>query len=97
MVLQHSRGMLYGCTFCQDACPFNQKTVRGVDCELGQLPAVMDTRRIVETPDDELKKLFSKTALGGSWLCPSGIKRTAAISVYIEGTSKNFSFLEVFR
>ena len=79
MVIQHWGNRLYGCTLCQDACPFNQKTIQGVECTIGQLPAVMDVGRIVQTPDDELKKLFHGTALGGSWLCPSGLKRSAAI------------------
>jgi epoxyqueuosine reductase len=76
-VKKHWGSRLYGCTLCQDACPYNQKPVRGVDCALGVLPAVMDARKIAGAPDDALKKLFHRTALGLSWLCPDGLRRNA--------------------
>jgi epoxyqueuosine reductase len=70
---------LYGCTLCQDACVFHKKLVRGVDCTIGVLPAVMDAQKIAAASDADLKKMFHGTALGLSWLCPDGLKRNAAL------------------
>jgi epoxyqueuosine reductase len=78
-VKNHWNGRLYGCTSCQDACPHHQKKIRGVDCAIGVLPAVMDARQIADASAEEIKKMFHGTALGLSWLCPDGIRRNAEL------------------
>ncbi|MDR1231245.1 MAG: hypothetical protein LBK61_07575 [Spirochaetaceae bacterium] len=80
-VKTHWGNRLYGCTLCQDACVYHQKTVGGVDCAIGILPAVMDARRIANASGAEVKDMFHGTALGLSWLCPDGLKRNAELCV----------------
>jgi epoxyqueuosine reductase len=81
IVKTHWDNRLYGCTLCQDACVYHKKTVRGVGCAIGILPAVMDAQRIADASGAEVKQMFHGTALGLSWLCPDGLKRNAAICV----------------
>jgi epoxyqueuosine reductase len=81
IVKKNWNNRLYGCTLCQDACIYHQKPIRGVDCAIGPLPAVMDARAIANLPGEEIKKMFHGTALGLSWLCPDGLKRNAAVCV----------------
>jgi epoxyqueuosine reductase len=81
IVKKNWNNRLYGCTRCQDACIYHQKPIRGADCALGPLPAVMDAQKIASLPGAEIKTLFHGTALGLSWLCPDGLKRNAAVCV----------------
>lgn len=80
-VKKHWDSRLYGCTLCQDACVHNKKTIRGANCTIGILPAVMDARKIADASGNEIKTMFHGTALGLSWLCPDGLKRNAAMCV----------------
>jgi epoxyqueuosine reductase QueG len=70
-------GKLYGCTHCTDACIYNKKPIMGESCDIGVLSAVLDAKEIAAASDAELKAMFHKTALGMSWLCPTGIRRNA--------------------
>jgi epoxyqueuosine reductase len=79
IVKKNGRSRLYGCTLCQDACRYHKKTIRGIDCAVGALPAVMDAQKIASASDEDLKKMFHGTALGLSWLCPNALKRNAAL------------------
>jgi epoxyqueuosine reductase len=85
IVKKNGGNRLYGCTLCQDACVFHQKTVRGVDCTIGVLPAAMDAQKIAAASDADLKKMFHGTALGLSWLCPDGLRRNAALCLASDG------------
>jgi epoxyqueuosine reductase len=85
IVREHWGARLYGCTLCQDACVYHQKSVRGVDCALGVLPAVMDARKLARASADELRKLFHGTALGLSWLCPDALRRNATMCLKRQG------------
>jgi epoxyqueuosine reductase len=81
IVKTHWDSRLYGCTLCQDACIYHRRTIRGVDCALGILPAALDARKIADASGEAIKKMFRGTALGLSWLCPDGLKRNATLCV----------------
>ncbi len=72
---------LYGCTFCQDACPHNRRPLMGASCEEGKIPACFDAKDLLTRSDDDIKALFKGSALGLSWLKPEHIRRNALLSL----------------
>jgi epoxyqueuosine reductase len=72
---------LYGCTVCQDVCPHNKKPIRGVKTSEGLLPAYMDARKLLAMTDQEIRGFFKGTAMGGSWLKPEHIRRSAGFAL----------------
>ena len=70
---------LYGCTSCQDACIYNKKPIPSISTEEGQLPAYIDTKKLLSMSDEEIKIFFKGTALGLSWLGAEKIRRNAEI------------------
>jgi epoxyqueuosine reductase len=68
---------LYGCTACQDACPWNRHPIPGAVTGEGPLPAYGDCRELLACTDGELAARFKGTALGLSWLGPRAIRRNA--------------------
>ncbi|MCX7655992.1 MAG: hypothetical protein N2Z76_05665 [Treponemataceae bacterium] len=69
---------LYGCTNCQDACPYNQRDIPGVLTSRGALPSVMDVRKILSMEDAELTTYLRGTTLGMRWLGAPILKQNAA-------------------
>ncbi|MDR0553311.1 MAG: hypothetical protein LBG76_00730 [Treponema sp.] len=76
---RHWGRRLYGCTACQDACPWNRRPIRGVESAEGFLPPFFDAEKLLSLDDDELKALFRGSALGFSWLGPDAIRRNAGL------------------
>jgi epoxyqueuosine reductase len=72
---------LYGCTVCQDVCPYNQKTVKGAGTDEGILPAYVDARKLLAMTGEEIKALFKGSAMGFSWLKPEHIRRNAGLAL----------------
>jgi epoxyqueuosine reductase len=73
---------LYGCSDCQDACVHNARPIQGVETSEGRLPAFIDTRRLLDLSDAEIKDMFRGTAMGLSWLGPEAIRRNAEAVMY---------------
>ncbi|MDR0644109.1 MAG: iron-sulfur protein [Treponema sp.] len=70
---------LYGCTFCQDACPHNQRPITGAETKLGILPQSVDPCELLAMTDEEIQAFFKGSAMGLSWLKPQHIRRSAAL------------------
>ncbi|MCX7949322.1 MAG: hypothetical protein N2509_04330 [Treponemataceae bacterium] len=69
---------LYGCTNCQDACPYHQRDIPGVLTKRGALPAVMDVQRVLSLEEGELASYLRGTTLGMRWLGAAVLKQNAA-------------------
>jgi epoxyqueuosine reductase len=76
-VREHWGRRLYGCTNCQDACPYNKKPVSGAETSLGKLDAFINVSELLALSDAELKARFKGTAMGLSWLGAAAIRRNA--------------------
>jgi epoxyqueuosine reductase QueG len=72
---------LYGCVFCQDVCPHNQRPIAGAETELGLLPASVDPLKLLAMTDEEIRAFFKGSAMGLSWLKPHHI-RTSTLRVF---------------
>ncbi|MDR0785801.1 MAG: iron-sulfur protein [Treponema sp.] len=70
---------LYGCTFCQDVCPHNQRPIEGTKTEIGVLPPSVDPLKLLAMTDQEIRAFFKGSAMGFSWLKPQHIRRNAAL------------------
>ena len=70
---------LYGCSDCHDACPHNQRPIKGTETDKGILPSYIDAKKILVMSDDEIKVFFKHTAMGLSWPGPKIIRRNAVI------------------
>jgi epoxyqueuosine reductase len=72
---------LYGCTMCQDVCPYNRKPIQGAETDLGKLPASLNARALLAMTDAEIRAFFKGTAMGLSWLGTQAIKRNARLAL----------------
>jgi epoxyqueuosine reductase len=81
-----ARGRFYGCTVCQDACPWNRSLQEATQAPAqDSLPALIDTREILAATDAELRARFKGTALGQAWLTPAALRRNASLSLLDKG------------
>ncbi|MBN2658207.1 MAG: epoxyqueuosine reductase [Spirochaetales bacterium] len=72
---------LYGCTICQDVCPFNKNVVSPEpDGIAGDLGMTLSFEEVLVPDDPVLKKSLKGTALGMSWITAENLKRNAMIS-----------------
>jgi epoxyqueuosine reductase len=76
---RHWGRRLYGCTACQDACPWNRRPIRGVESAEGPLPAFFDAEKLLALDDGGLKALFRGSVLGLSWFGPDAVRRNAGL------------------
>jgi epoxyqueuosine reductase len=74
---------LYGCTFCQDVCPHNQRPITGAQTQIGVLPSGIDPLKLLAMTDAEIRAFFKGSAMGLSWLKPQHIRRNAALALHI--------------
>lgn len=72
---------LYGCTICQDCCPYN-RSVRPLETDdiTGSLEEQMPLQTILNSSNEELKEKLKGTALGLSWITAENLKRNAILS-----------------
>ena len=68
---------LYGCSVCQDVCPYNHRPIPGTATERGALPPAFDARDLVAASDEEIRKLFRGSAMGMAWLGAAAIRKNA--------------------
>ncbi len=71
---------LYGCTYCQDSCPHNKKTIEPVETERGKLPDYFSAEWLLTAGEEEIRAAVKGTALGMSWLGPQVLRRNAALA-----------------
>ncbi len=73
---------LYGCSICQDCCPYNNKPAfdRTDDTIKGNLGDTVPYEKILTADDLELKEYFRGTALAMSWIDFDLLRRNALIS-----------------
>lgn len=67
----------YGCNICQDICPHNNKTIKGIKANIGQVESFLDIKKFLLLSDNEIKSKFRGTALGMKWLTPEILRRNA--------------------
>ena len=72
---------LYGCTNCQDACPYNKKPVKAVETNRGRLPDYFSSQWVIQASDEEIRKVVKGTALGMNWLGPEALRRNAFLTL----------------
>ncbi|MFZ5368353.1 MAG: 4Fe-4S double cluster binding domain-containing protein [Spirochaetota bacterium] len=72
---------LYGCTNCQDACPYNKKPIEGIDTERGKLPDYFSSEWILNAGDEEIRSVVKGSALGMQWLGPASLRRNAELAL----------------
>lgn len=72
---------LYGCSNCQDACPYNKKTIQGITTDRGSLPEYLSAEWILEASDEAIKGALKETALGMQWLGPVKLQRNARLAL----------------
>lgn len=72
---------LYGCTICQDCCPYNKK-IKLIDSDdiQGSLTADLDLHFLLIESDLTIKEKLKGTALGLSWVKPDLLRRNGIIS-----------------
>jgi epoxyqueuosine reductase len=70
---------LYGCTYCQDVCPYNKKAIKGIETDRGKLPDYVTVEWILTASDEAIKNAIRGSALGMQWLGPKALRRNAQL------------------
>lgn len=83
---------LYGCSICQDCCPFNKNSEVNNMVIKGDLGESIPFEKILTANDEELKILFKGSALSMSWIRYDLLRRNAIISAVSE---KRFDLIEL--
>jgi epoxyqueuosine reductase len=73
-------GRLYGCRGCQDHCPYNRRTVPGVDTSIGFIGPTLSLSFVLTSSAEQLSAYFRKTVLGMRWIDLRAIQRNAIIA-----------------
>ena len=72
--------LFYGCDKCINACPYG-KIGRSVNYDLenssGYTGAFVDAKKILDSSDEQIRKMFKGTTLGMSWIPTTLLKRNA--------------------
>lgn len=90
---------LYGCTICQDSCPFNRKIESmNSDGITGDLSGSLSYSFLLTAKDEEIRKKLRGSALGLSWILPDYLRRNALLSLSFcrdgEVVQKNIALVE---
>lgn len=73
---------IYGCTLCQDCCPFNRnRELLPLDDIEGKIGETLTFRFLLTAGDEDIKEKLRGTALGLSWIKPFHLRRNAIISL----------------
>lgn len=73
---------IYGCTICQDCCPWNRKSGQGNVIDLGVIDPEPPLEFYLTHSCKDIKKEFKGTALGMSWIKGEHLQRNAILSSY---------------
>ncbi len=76
---------IYGCTACQDICPWNRKIPEGLAISKGQLPGEIPLEFFLTAEEEEIRDYFRGTTMGMSWLKPAFLKRNAILCAVSAG------------
>ena len=85
---------IYGCTICQDVCPFNKNVPMGRQIDKGPLPGSVSLEFLLSAEDEEINTFKKGTTLGMSWVTPALLRRNAALSAAHEKNSDLLPLLE---
>jgi epoxyqueuosine reductase len=73
---------LYGCTTCQDACPYNKKArPRENVPEHGRVGPSLPLMPILLMSEEEFRKRYSGNQMAESWVSFGAIQRNAAVAL----------------
>jgi epoxyqueuosine reductase len=72
---------LYGCTNCQDACPYNKKVIGGTETKRGILPEYVSAEWMVDASNEAINSAVKGSALGMQWLGPASLRRNARLAL----------------
>jgi epoxyqueuosine reductase len=71
---------LYGCSICQDCCPYNRNISGEYGVIKGYLGETVPFEKILQSTDEELKEFLRGSALSMSWISFDLLRRNAIIS-----------------
>ena len=87
---------LYGCSICQDCCPFNTGDLNINESVKGYIGDSVPFEFMLNADDREMKEFFRGTALSMSWIIFDLLRRNAIISTVSEKRVDLISTVEAF-
>ncbi|MDA3957291.1 4Fe-4S double cluster binding domain-containing protein [Oceanispirochaeta sp.] len=87
---------MYGCTICQDVCPWNRSVPEGTRISTGLIDPIPNLKFYLSHSEKEIKESFRGTALGMSWFKSSHMIRNALLSAGSSGLEGRIDLIEAF-
>jgi len=87
---------LYGCSICQDCCPFNKFEQNTNDSVKGHIGDSVPFEFILNADDREMKEYFRGTALSMAWIDFDHLRRNTIISSVAENRVDLIETIEKF-
>ena len=85
---------IYGCTTCQDICPWNRKLPEGRTVKRGEIPSGLSLQYLIEAKEDDIKALLKGSAMGMNWIGPMVLKRNAVLTAVSENRKDLLPLIE---
>ncbi len=76
---------IYGCTICQDVCPWNRNIPQGNMIERGRISNKMTMDFLISADSEEIKDALKGTTMGMSWIKPENLQRNAVLCAVSSG------------
>ena len=76
---------IYGCTECQEICPWSIKAPEGIKISRGTLPGEVPLEFFLSSPREEIRDYLKGTALGMKWIRPDLLQRNAVLAAVSTG------------
>lgn len=86
--------ILYGCTICQDICPWNHKIPETKAIDRGPLPQGVPLTFLLSAAQEEIKSYFRNSNMGMSWITPLMLQRNAVLCAANEGLHELIPLIE---